>query len=164
MSYLHNQPTFQPLAIACPIAFLIGLNELGVHETAGSGTTPRVGEYLATCKDLSKADRVLDETPWCSAFRNWCELTAGGVGTYSAGARSWLTWGKEVPSLTHALPGDTLVFRRDGGHHVGFFTGVLLASKNRVRVLGGNQTGEGGGAVTLGSYSVDDLLAVRRAW
>jgi uncharacterized protein (TIGR02594 family) len=164
MSYLHNQPE-RSMVVITPSAYLVAINELGVHEVAGKPATARVSEYLSTCKDLSKADRLLDETPWCSAFRNWCEIQGGGKGTDSAAAKSWAAWGLAVPSMDAARTGDTLVFRRDSGHHVAFFTGVIDAKANRVRVLGGNQTAAGnGGEVTIGSCALADLLAIRRAW
>ena len=34
-----------------------------------------------------------DETPWCSAFVNYCMEQAGIRGTRKANARSWLDWG-----------------------------------------------------------------------
>ena len=62
--------------------------EIGVREKPGKlRNNPRVLEYLAVCTLLSRALRGFDETPWCSAFVNWCMLNAGYEPTRKATAR-----------------------------------------------------------------------------
>ena len=45
--------------------------ELGVQEDTGPGSNPRVIEYLHSTT-LEGGAASTDETPWCSAFVNWC--------------------------------------------------------------------------------------------
>jgi uncharacterized protein (TIGR02594 family) len=115
----------------------IARQELGVHELAGPENNARIQTYQRTTQ--LQAAACVDETPWCSAFVNWCFIEAGEVGTNRANARSWLQWGHAigVPVL-----GCVVVFARDvpgepAVHgHVGFY---LRTEGSRVWVLGGNQ-------------------------
>lgn len=112
----------------------IARGELGVHEVAGAASNPRIVEYLRSTT-LPRQYADTDETPWCSAFVNWCIERSGFAGTDSAAARSWLTWGA---AIERPRVGCIVVFRRgqDGGH-VGFF---LDEDDRRVLLLGGNQS------------------------
>ncbi|MBK8531074.1 MAG: TIGR02594 family protein [Flavobacteriales bacterium] len=144
----------EPVATAPPVkgpAWLkIARAEIGVNEFPGPDHNPRVLEYFKTC--TFKA--TTDETPWCSAFVNWCITKSGSKGTDSAAARSWLTWGK---SLVDPVPGCVVVFKRGTSPtsgHVAFFlekrgTGIL--------VLGGNQSN----SVSITSYPADRVLGYR---
>lgn len=137
--------------------------EEGVSEYPGYRHNPRIIEYHATC--FLKA--TTDETPWCSAFVNWCvkqaraQQAAAGVTqipleTRNAMARSWLLWG--VP-VTDPREGDIVVFKRgnDGvSGHVGFFVKRDLLF---VWVWGGNQDN----CVELKKYLRKDVLGYRRA-
>ena len=112
----------------------IAEGEKGVSEVPGMGNNPRVLEYLRATSGLGSAARSRDETPWCSAFVNWCLAQAGIPGTRSALARSWLDWGQptEVPRQ-----GCIVVFSRDVKFgHVGFYLGEI---GTEIKVLGGNQ-------------------------
>ena len=89
-----------------------------------------------------------DQTPWCSAFADWCLGRVGISGTHDAGALSWLRWGEEVWRAsdglppTAARPGDVAVFRHrglPGRGHVAFFRGMTPDDPFSVDVLGGNQ-------------------------
>lgn len=128
--------------------------ELGVRETPGEGSTPRVLEYLrATRLPPSMYD---DETPWCSAFACWVMERAGLASPRSAGARSWLRWG--MPMVTPRL-GCIVVLSRpsaDNPHsgHVGFWLGK---GERGPRVLGGNQ----GNAVSVREYAASRVLGYR---
>lgn len=129
----------------------IARGELGVQEDTGPGSNPRVVEYLRSTS-LEDGAASTDETPWCSAFANWCVERAGHAGTDSAWARSWLTWGKATKS---GSTGCIVVLRRlvDKGH-VGFF---VSASATHVRILGGNQSNR----VCEQDYALADLLSYR---
>lgn len=113
-------------------AYKIALKEEGVSEILGSAkNNPKIVEYHQAC-DLKAKD---DETAWCSAFVNWCVQRAGGKGTRSAMARSWLDWGQK----SDGNEGDIVILRRGKNPiqgHVGF-----LVSKGwfTVTVFGGNQ-------------------------
>ncbi len=69
--------------------------EEGVKEIVGDEDNPRVLQYLRSTS-LGKWAASRDETPWCSAFVNWCITQAGLEGTNSAMARSWLGWGVDL--------------------------------------------------------------------
>jgi uncharacterized protein (TIGR02594 family) len=128
----------------------IARGEIGVREIAGPEDNPRIQEYHASTS-LKATD---DETPWCSAFVNWCLQQAGLEGTGSAMARSWLDWGQKV---TEPQPGDVAVFARGTGNqgHVGFCLG---RSGGSVKLLGGNQNDE----VNVAWQNASRLLGYRR--
>jgi uncharacterized protein (TIGR02594 family) len=126
------------------------LQEMGVKEYAGAADNPRIVEYLSSAT-LGPEDLSNDETPWCSAFVNWCVLKAGYEGTDSAWAKSWLNWGQE---LEMGRRGCITVFSRNQGGHVGFFIGE---SSSGIDVLGGNQSD----AVKICTYPTSRLLGYR---
>ena len=104
----------------------IALAERGTREFPGDADNPRVVEYLHST-NLGTPSWNQDETPWCSAFVNWCMEKAGYEGTDSAWARSWLSWGKPVEK---PVPGCVAVFTREGGGHVGLY----LETRSRVAI------------------------------
>ena len=99
-----------------------------------------------------------DETPWCSAFANWCMQQAGIPGSGRALARSWLTWGNQ--SLGSPLFGCVTVLWRVSPNsqfgHVGFYVGRV---GNQLLLLGGNHTNES--RVTVSLYPESRLLGYR---
>jgi len=112
-----------------------------VREGHAPGTR-RILDYLATCRDLEEGEGERDDTPWCSAFVNWCVMQAGLPGTDSGWATSWAEWGREDPDPG---PGSIVVWRRSRdlgqglepvGGHVAF---LLEARGDMLHVLGGNQ-------------------------
>lgn len=124
--------------------------ELGVAETLGPGSNPRVVEYLAST-NLHAALAQDDSTPWCSAFVNWCVEKAGLAGTDSAAAQSWLGWGREIQMPRR---GCIAVFTRGKtGGHVGFY----IRRTAFIEVLGGNQTNR----VCVAGYDPARLLGYR---
>ena len=130
--------------------------ELGVRELPGAAHSDRVLEYLDVCRkdvggNLGNWGAGRDETPWCSAFVNWCLLRSGIEGTRNAAARSWLKWGRHE---TVMQPGCIVVLSRDGGGHVGFY---VASDGERVTLLGGNQ----GDRVSVASYPLDRVVGVR---
>jgi len=112
-----------------------------VREADPEGTR-RILQYLETCTDLAPGEESRDDTPWCSAFVNWCVIQAGLAGTGSGWATSWADWGREDPSPGE---GTIVVWRRSrdlgrGLEPVGGHVAFLLADKgDRLHVLGGNQ-------------------------
>lgn len=129
----ENFPGTDPLWLK--IAF--GEENDGVAEFT-PGSNPRIVEYLATCDGLTPAQRGSDDTAWCSAFANWCMVTAKRKGTNSAWALDWADWGKRD---TAPGRGAVVVWKRvvggDTFGHVGFF---LSDQGNRIEVIGGNQS------------------------
>jgi uncharacterized protein (TIGR02594 family) len=134
-------------------AYIIAMNELGVAEVPGDGNSPRVLEY----HKATGLQATEDEVPWCSAFANWCIQKAGGGGTKSAMARSWLRWGK---AIEQPQAGDMVIFSRgsDGySGHVAFY--VKKIDDKTIQVLGGNQMD----MVCVANYGTDRVLGYRRS-
>jgi uncharacterized protein (TIGR02594 family) len=133
--------------------FKIAQHELGVTEVPGPGDNPRIVEYLKSTT-LGSPDNRNDETPWCSAFANWCMEQAGIKGTNSAWARSWLNWGRE-PTDEEWGEGIIVILERGANSgHVGFLDDW---DDNRVRLLGGNQ----GDKVGYAWFPMDRVLGYR---
>lgn len=131
----------------------IALHEIGVQEQSGSKHNPRIIEYHQ-CTSLKATS---DEIPWCAAFVNWCLRVAGVVGTNSARARSFLTWGVPV-LITEAQRGDIVVLARGKNiseGHVGFYTG---RKDNNVLLLGGNQSNR----VSIATFPLSTIISIRR--
>jgi uncharacterized protein (TIGR02594 family) len=109
------------------------LQECGQREVAGkTHNNPRIAKYHTTVGHAKD-----DETPWCSAFANWCMQQTGLRGSGRANARSWLTWGKQC--LGRGIFGCVVVFSRPPAAwqgHVAFYVGTL---SGKIVVLGGNQ-------------------------
>lgn len=123
----------------------IAEREKGTREVQGSGSNPRVLEYLKTCGKSN------DETPWCSAFVNWVMIQAGYKGTNNALAKSWLTWGVPVNPVYGCL----VILDRGGTKgHVGF---LISKTDTHVKLLAGNQSDE----VNYSDYPVRKVLGYR---
>jgi uncharacterized protein (TIGR02594 family) len=116
----------------------IAEKEKGVIEIPGTANAPRVLEYLKTVTNIGPTWTSKDETPWCSAFVNWCVEKAGFTGTKSALSTSWLKWGQPIDK---PVKGCLAIFLREGGGgHVGFFIEeVPTLSEIYIKLLGGNQ-------------------------
>ena len=133
--YLAKVPYIPPLGEDFPwMKYAEQERDSGVQEVAGSGNNPRVLEYLRSTTNLSQSAASKDETPWCSAFVNWCLEQAGYERTKNAAARSWLSWGQKIETPRR---GCVVVFRREQVYgHVGFY---IDETETHVKVLGGNQ-------------------------
>jgi uncharacterized protein (TIGR02594 family) len=133
----------------------IAEHELGVAEVPGEGDNPRIVEYLESTT-LGSPDNENDETPWCSAFVNWCMEQAGIQGSDSAWARSWLNWGREPKSdIESEWKGCVVILERGANSgHVGFLDAW---EDEQVRLLGGNQ----GDRVGYAWFPVDRVLGYR---
>jgi uncharacterized protein (TIGR02594 family) len=125
--------------------------ELGTCEIAGDCDNKRIVEYHA-CTSLKATD---DETPWCSAFINWCMVQAGIKGTNSAAARSWLDWGIV---LTVPIIGCIVILKRGAppSGHVTLYAGAD-SDPAYIRCIGGNQSDQ----VKCSKYPVADVLGYR---
>ena len=125
--------------------------QIGLNET---DKAVALRDYLTT----GGANLDPATTAWCAAFVNSTLAQSGGKGTGSNMARSFLDWGVGVDEPQR---GDVAVFSRGDPNgpygHVGFFDGYN--EDGTIRILGGNQ----GDAVSIASYSPDQLLGFRRA-
>jgi uncharacterized protein (TIGR02594 family) len=132
--YLLKVPYLPPLGEDFAwMAIAEAEKEKEIHEIPGEENDPQVLEYFTATSNLSKSVRSKDETPWCSAFANWCLKQAGYEGTRNAAARSWMDWGEAIETPRR---GCIVVFQREGGGHVGFYIGE---TETEILVLGGNQ-------------------------
>jgi uncharacterized protein (TIGR02594 family) len=129
MPLVGNQVASSP---AMPAHLAIAYGEVGVTEIRGPEHNPRIVEYHQAC-DLHAGD---DETPWCSAYVNWCFQQAGMPRTRSAMARSWLHWGVEIdePEL-----GCVAVMGRGGNPNLGHVGFAVQWDDDYVWLLAGNQ-------------------------
>lgn len=137
-----------------PAWLLLALREVGTHEIAGTHANPRIGEYLRSTT-ISHTLAESDETPWCSAFVNWCMVQTGMAGTNSAAARSWLSWGmrQKVPTVG-CLAVLTAPERGPTAGHVAFY---VHHDQQHVWLYGGNQ----GNTVGIVAYPIARLIEYR---
>jgi uncharacterized protein (TIGR02594 family) len=124
----HQLPPAKPQEL-----LTIARGQLGVRETPGRQSTPRIIDYLKTTTIDAKAHN--DSTAWCSAFANWVVTQGGLRGTNSAAAVSWRHWGENAHGP--AFGAIAVIDHRNGRGHVGFVAGVTTSG--RVILLGGNQ-------------------------
>lgn len=151
-AFKYLQPVVDGAQVAAFPWFDVALKELGVAEIAGPGDNPRIVEYLRSTS-LGGDMASNDETPWCSAFVNFCVEKAGFAGTDSASARSWLNWGRQADA---PVAGCIAVFTRGAppSGHVAFY---VSETADQIKVLGGNQ----GNKVCYGHYPKSRLLSYR---
>lgn len=124
-------PVLVPPLSRTPYAFLarepgprmltLGLATYGTRETAGAGNTPAImawAEYLGGgVRQVYTADSI----PWCGLWMAYLAKKADKpIPASPLWALSWASWGVAVekPEL-----GDVLVFKRNGGGHVGLYVG-----------------------------------------
>jgi uncharacterized protein (TIGR02594 family) len=95
------------------------MSMVGLHEVRDR---QKLKEYMRTGgRSLSGADNA-----WCAAFVNAMVEHAGGTGTHSWAAKSFLKWGRAVSGKEELQQGDVFVFNRGrdpSKGHVGAFTG-----------------------------------------
>lgn len=139
-----------------PRILMQALSLHGIKEKIGPENNPTI---LGWAKEIGgdvahtyKADAI----PWCGLFMGVCCVRAGlEVPATPLWALSWAKWGIAAPA---PMLGDVLVFKRDGGGHVGIYVGEDPAA---FHVLGGNQ----GDAVSITRISRQRFHAARRtAW
>ena len=98
-----------------------------------------------------------EQNAWCAQFVNGIVRQAGGTGTNSWAAKSFLKWGRGVGADEKLMKGDVFVFHRGrdpAKGHVGAFTGetrVNSRGETEYQMIQGNTGGAraGGGQVGL---------------
>ena len=129
---------------------------LGMHEVRDKKTL--MSFFKAQGQDIYIDPST---TPWCAAFVNACERSAGKKGNGKVNARSFLTYGENIP-FKDAKKGDIVVFARGNstwqGHVAYFMEYVTMQGQEGIRTLGGNQ----GDRVSISWYPKSKLLGVRR--
>jgi uncharacterized protein (TIGR02594 family) len=131
------------------------LTHYGLLEHKGAGNNP---DIMAWAKEVGVSGWYSgDDVPWCGLFKGVCAKRASWIGSKPdlLAAKSWLKWGVMVTAGNELL-GDTLIFGRDGGGHVGYYIGE---DSTHFYVFGGNQSD----AVTFSRIAKDRLLGCRRA-
>jgi len=145
------------------------LAEVGVHETPGPVSTPRIDEYLGVCARGGKllGLRGDSEFSWCAAFASWCGLPTGmvpraAVAELVSDARKLGLW-RSGDVWHDPQPGDLAIYARagqdprtGGSGHVNRFVepyadteAVGTKAERRGRFVGGNESHPSGGAVLL---------------
>lgn len=131
-----------------------GLAFIGVQEVVGAIHSPVI---LGWAKALG-LEKIYtnDELAWCGLFHAWV-LTRSGKFIPLKGwdllrAQKYQAFGVKVKE---PMLGDTLVFGRTGGGHVGTY---IAESATTYHVLGGNQSNR----VSIIEIAKDRLLAARR--
>lgn len=107
----------------------------GTLEAPGAKNNPVIIEWAKELGGWIGSWYDKDSIPWCGLFIGVCAKRAGFPFTQKAlSALEWANWGQkaDVPKL-----GDVLVFKRDGGGHVGIYVGE---DAQAYHVLGGNQS------------------------
>ena len=123
-------------------------NQIGQKEIPG----PKHNRWIVEgWKRLGAGWFADDETPWCGLFVAHCVEKAGlpFPKTFPR-ALAWADWGKTCPPAVGAV----VVFKRQGGGHVGFLVGESLAN---YYVLGGNQSN----AVNIMPLAKSRAVAIR---
>ena len=127
---------------------------LGINEIKGKLNNPTI---MSWAKDVG-VDKIYtsDEIAWCGLFVAKVILKAGFEVVKDP---LWaLNWSKFGTRQTVAMLGDVLVFKREGGGHVGFY---VAEDEKCFHVLGGNQ----GDKVSITRILKSRCVAVRRcAW
>lgn len=129
----------------------IAEGEIGVMEITGEETHPQIKKYL---ESVNGNMALNDEIAWCSAFVNWVIQQSGYLPAETLIARDWLKWGR---LLKNPVPGAIVVIQRgDVGWqgHVGFY---ISETKNKIRLLGGNQDNR----VGFKNYDREKVLGYR---
>jgi uncharacterized protein (TIGR02594 family) len=125
----------------------------GTNEFPGEANNPVIVEWAKEIGGWIGDWYEQDSVPWCGLFIGLCAKRADfPFGQKALSALEWAKWGN--PSDDPML-GDVLVFKRNGGGHVGLYVGE---DKDCFHVLGGNQSD----SVNITRISRDRLFAARR--
>lgn len=134
-----------------PKILVTAVKHIGVTEFVGKANNPIIIQW-AQYTQLN-AYYTNDDIPWCGLFIAYCcRINNLEVVRLPLWALSWSNWGTSVST---AMLGDVLVFKRNGGGHVGIYVGE---DKDCYHVLGGNQ----GDKVCVVRINKNRLHAARR--
>jgi uncharacterized protein (TIGR02594 family) len=121
---------------------------VGTKEIPGPKHNPFI---VAAWKRLGAGWFTDDETPWCGLFVAHCmEVSGLPYPKMFPRAMAWAEWGKACAPTVGAV----VVFKRQGGGHVGFLVGEDL---KHYFVMGGNQ----GNAVNVMKLEKARAVAIR---
>lgn len=122
---------------------------IGLREIKGSKHNNTILQWLNSLKAWWHDD----ETAWCGTFVAHCMKSTGHIipSTWYR-ALSWAQWGQKLDA---PCVGCVVVFKRQGGGHVGFVVGKNRAGN--LMVLGGNQ----GDAVAISAFDTSRVVGYR---
>jgi uncharacterized protein (TIGR02594 family) len=137
-----------------PKMIVEAMKHYGLKEVVGKQHNPTI---LGWAKELG-LDKIYkdDETPWCGLFMAIVAKRAGKTVPMKSydilRALQWENFGNKV---SVPMLGDVLVFKREGGGHVGLYVGE---DEIAYHVLGGNQ----GNGVNVMRLSKSRMFKARR--
>ena len=137
-----------------PPMLRVAFSYLGLRETPGAASNPRVVELYALAGHPEVKN---DAVAWCAAFVGACAVKAGIAGSGALTARSYLNWGQPVNTRKRIPRSAVLVFRRGNSAWQGHVCFCLNDDGRVLTVIGGNQ----GDAVTIARYSKAALIGAR---
>jgi uncharacterized protein (TIGR02594 family) len=133
----------------------IALKEIGVTEDPGKANDPEIMSWAQEVGSSAIGWKYnADEIPWCGLFVAMVIKRAKKTPLPKGPlyALNWATYGNRTH---YSVLGDILVFKRNGGGHVGFYIGQ---DESAYHVLGGNQSDR----VCITRISKSRLYQVRR--
>lgn len=119
-----------------PKMLLAALKYHGLREVKGKSHNPEILSWAKEIGGPVAAFYNADEIAWCGLFMAVCAKRAGKPipsGYDALRALKWARWGTPT---NRPMLGDILVFKREGGGHVGLYVGE---DPDCFHVLGGNQ-------------------------
>ena len=139
------------LYLGSPKVITEAVRYLGINEVKGKLNNPTI---MSWAKDIG-VEKIYtsDEVAWCGLFVAKVVFKAGFKPVKDPlWALNWKNFGTKQ---SVAMLGDVLVFKRDGGGHVGFY---IAEDKNYFHVLGGNQSN----SVSITRIAKNRCVAIRR--
>lgn len=137
-----------------PLMLIKALDLYGVKELPGTGNNQTI---LQWANEIGCSDYMADSIPWCGLFMGVVAHRAHKVVPWTDPDDClWaLNWKRFGIGHTDAKLGDTLVFKRPGGGHVGLYVGEDATAYH---VLGGNTSD----SVSIARIIRERCVAVRR--
>lgn len=139
------------ILLGSPKVIAEGVRYLGINEIKGKARNPTI---MSWAKDVG-VEKIYtsDEIAWCGLFVAKVVQKAGFEPVKDP---LWaLNWNKFGTKQSTAMLGDILVFKRDGGGHVGFY---VAEDQNYYHVLGGNQSD----SVSITRIAKNRCVGIRR--
>lgn len=139
------------ILLGSPKVIAEGARYLGINEIKGKAHNATI---MSWAKDLGlQKVYTSDEIAWCGLYVAKVIQKAGFEPVKDP---LWaLNWNKFGTAQNTAMLGDVLVFKRDGGGHVGFY---VAEDKSYYHVLGGNQSD----SVSITRIAKNRCVGIRR--
>jgi uncharacterized protein (TIGR02594 family) len=132
----------------------IALMQYGIKEIIGTNHNKTIVSYF----NETGFDQINnDETPWCSAFLNWCAMKSNYQRTNNLLARSWLEIGAII-DIKNIQIGDIIILKRGNKSWQGHVGVYISQDLNSIWILGGNQAN----MVNITAYPKSKILGIRR--